>query len=219
MEYFKEYPFFKDYEKENGREALEMLYKVIAYEFHPKGENVIKYGDFGTTFYILVNGAVGVRIPSLVEKTFTFYEMVGFLLDNKSWIIKNDKYQHLLSIVQDFLPEVIKTNYQGEMTLNSALIEQVLNQEIILESQRKYKDFFPTFKSLKKYKHCEDDTMQIKLNMMTQVGVFKPGKSFGELALLNNSKRSATVVALKDSEFAVLDKENFDIVMAKLLRK
>ena len=55
--------------------------------------------------------------------------------------------------------------------------------------------------------------------MMYHVDTFRSGRSFGELALLNNTKRSATIVALEDCDFGILDKENFDLVMGKILRK
>ena len=54
--------------------------------------------------------------------------------------------------------------------------------------------------------------------MMIEVDVYKPGQSFGELALINNSRRSATITALEDSHFATLDKENFNKIMAKIIK-
>lgn len=61
--------------------------------------------------------------------------------------------------------------------------------------------------------------MTVKFDMMVQVDTFEPGRSFGELALLNNTKRSATVVALEDCDFGVVDKANFDKVMGNILKK
>lgn len=55
--------------------------------------------------------------------------------------------------------------------------------------------------------------------MMFHVDTYKSGRSFGELALLNHTQRSATIVALEDCDFAILDRENFDLVMGKILRK
>ena len=55
--------------------------------------------------------------------------------------------------------------------------------------------------------------------MMIEVSVYKSGQSFGELALINNIKRSATITALEDSHFATLDKENFNKIMSKIIKK
>ena len=54
---------------------------------------------------------------------------------------------------------------------------------------------------------------------MIEVDVYKAGQWFGELALINNIKRSATITALDDSHFATLDKENFNKIMSKIIKK
>lgn len=50
---------------------------------------------------------------------------------------------------------------------------------------------------------------------MSPLLIFDNGKSFGELALLNNKPRAGTVVTLTDCYFAVINADSFD----KLLRK
>ena len=52
--------------------------------------------------------------------------------------------------------------------------------------------------------------MKVEFNTMFHVATLGPGKSFGELALINNVRRSATVVAVEDSTFAVIKKKDFD---------
>jgi CRP-like cAMP-binding protein len=41
------------------------------------------------------------------------------------------------------------------------------------------------------------------------------GEAFGELALINNKPRSATIVCLEDTHFAILKKDDFKIIMEK----
>ncbi len=41
------------------------------------------------------------------------------------------------------------------------------------------------------------------------------GAGFGELALIGNSRRTATIVTMKDTHFAVLDKATYDEVLSK----
>src|SRR4051794_1795687 len=43
--------------------------------------------------------------------------------------------------------------------------------------------------------------------------VLGPGKVFGELAVLNSSPRTATLVALADASTVVVDKDGFDLVL------
>ena len=50
------------------------------------------------------------------------------------------------------------------------------------------------------------------------VSELQNGTGFGELALLNDKPRSATIVTLEDTHFAVLEKDDFNKIMAKALR-
>jgi CRP-like cAMP-binding protein len=43
----------------------------------------------------------------------------------------------------------------------------------------------------------------------------KIGQHFGELALINDAPRSATVIALTNCEFAILGRNDFDLVIKK----
>ena len=129
--YFKNYPYFKKYKNENGAEALNMIYKVMKYEFQENNTNVITYGETGDKFYILLKGSVAVRIPSIVENSFNLKELLNFILTNKEWIIQNEKLQHAYEVIQDILPELVKSNYQGEMVINYSLAEHVIISKVI----------------------------------------------------------------------------------------
>jgi cGMP-dependent protein kinase len=54
---------------------------------------------------------------------------------------------------------------------------------------------------------------------MREVGTLGPGKPFGELALVINKPRAATVTCIEPSNFITLDKRDFDICLAKIERK
>lgn len=198
-----------------------MLIKVVKHEHHPKDHNVITYGEFGTEFYILMKGSVAVRIPLLMKNDFTFRELLQYLVEHKDWLIKNEKYQQVLSIVQDFIPEIIKFTGKGYLYMNHELAEKVATNAIILGSQSRFKSFFPNFGDLMRYKSKIDShgKMHIKLDIMFHVDTFQAGRSFGELALMNNTRRSATIVTLEDCDFGVIAKKDFDKVMGKILKK
>ena len=102
----------------------------MKYEYAEKDSAVIEFGEIGDKFYILFKGSASARIPSLLEKVFTFKELLSFVIDNKKWIIKNEKLQHMYGVIQDFLPELIKTNYHGDMTMNYALAELILSRSV-----------------------------------------------------------------------------------------
>lgn len=44
----------------------------------------------------------------------------------------------------------------------------------------------------------------------------KTGDSFGQLALMENKPRSASIICKEDCHFAILDKEHFDGILSKL---
>jgi CRP-like cAMP-binding protein len=59
---------------------------------------------------------------------------------------------------------------------------------------------------------------------MIEVAKLSAGESFGELALINDAKRAATVSCLTKCHFAILSREDFqkvlkDIEMRKVQRK
>lgn len=83
-----------------------MLYKVIKYHSNNKGENVVTYGEFGTTFYILVKGSVAVRIPALMEKEYTFKQLLEAIVENKDWLILNEKTQVTLYLQHVYIVHI-----------------------------------------------------------------------------------------------------------------
>lgn len=48
---------------------------------------------------------------------------------------------------------------------------------------------------------------------LKEVNILKSGASFGELALLNDVKRTATIIAKEDCVFAVIDKQNYKSIL------
>lgn len=44
---------------------------------------------------------------------------------------------------------------------------------------------------------------------------FKPGESFGEIAILTQSKRTGTMICREESTLITLDKNNFEILMGE----
>lgn len=51
--------------------------------------------------------------------------------------------------------------------------------------------------------------------VLKEIKVLNAGVSFGELALIENKPRAATIICNDDCGFAVLDKKNFDLILSK----
>jgi CRP-like cAMP-binding protein len=52
--------------------------------------------------------------------------------------------------------------------------------------------------------------------MSTEVAKLDDGKCFGELALLHNKQRAASIITLQDTHFAVMNKQSFEKVMSEI---
>jgi CRP-like cAMP-binding protein len=189
-------------------------------EFQEMNENdyVMKIGDFGEKFFIILKGKVSVRVHSNIERNFKFRELLELLLDNQEWIIENQKYQNVLNIVHELLPEIIKENYKKENSINVDLLKRILNGTKTVESLILYDGDLPTFKNLRDPDQ-ENDERYLAFNMVLEVVQLGPGESFGELALLEDKVRSATILCLEDTRFATLGREPFDRVIGKMMKK
>lgn len=67
-----------------------------------------------------------------------------------------------------------------------------------------------------KMSHYEERQVEVYESYFNEAVQLKNGKSFGELALINNKPRAATVKCLTDCHFAVLSKSDFEILLKKL---
>lgn len=65
-----------------------------------------------------MKGSVAIRIPIHITKEFTLREMLEYFVENQKWLIKNEKIQFLLNIIQDFIPEIIKAGGKGYLNIN-----------------------------------------------------------------------------------------------------
>lgn len=55
-----------------------------------------------------------------------------------------------------------------------------------------------------------------KIEWFVNVLDLDEGKAFGELALLNDQPRAATVKTTRDSNFAILDKKDFQKILGRI---
>ncbi|CAI2360861.1 unnamed protein product [Moneuplotes crassus] len=212
-----------------SKEALgyEMIYKSMLFEGLKKNDFVMKFGELGTKFYIVLKGKVSVRVPSIIEKDFTFKELLTLLDKNYEWVIENEKYQEVLELVQGMIPELVSEDYKRNLKLNIDSLKKVMKGKIISEIQHNYSDGIPKFEDfadvirertfVKKGKN--NNTRYITCNFILEVVQLDVGASFGELALLEDKPRAATILCTENTRFAILEKEHFNKVMGKMYRK
>lgn len=77
---------------------------------------------------------------------------------------------------------------------------------------------FPAFKEKNEKGEVVEAKKNFTFQVLQPVAECEGGYAFGELALLNDKPRSATVMTLEDTHFAILEKDDFKKIMAKSLR-
>lgn len=152
-----------------------------------------------------------------------FKELLQLLLDNQEWIIEDALFEEILKIIQSGIPELVKVDKEEKMTLKFSVLEMILSNTVILPSQKKYvPDYFPSFKDIKyglptkeNKKEGDFETEEItekrviSINLLHEVSKLGIGDSFGELALLNDEPRRATIICCTPCCFATLEKDKF----------
>ena len=202
-----------------------MIYKAMKILSVSNNRHVIEYGEFGDTFYIILKGKVSVKIPIKISKDFTFKELCSFVCENYHSILKDQKYENALEVIQSFIPEAVRTNRKNDLELNKDVLQGAVSGLIIPKSMKRNFSIFPMFP----YKRdpmlaidIEIDTKIIRRNfdfmILTHVSNLNVGAGFGELALINNVPRSATITTLEDSWFAVLEKSDFKEIIGRIYK-
>ncbi|MCQ2821102.1 MAG: cyclic nucleotide-binding domain-containing protein, partial [archaeon] len=89
MDYFRKI-------KSEDKLKLFKLISVLSLESYNDDETVIKFGDYGDKFYIMLKGCVSVRIPDYVKKEVTVKEFLTYLRNIKNNERDEDKHERVL---------------------------------------------------------------------------------------------------------------------------
>jgi hypothetical protein len=124
------------------------------------------------------------------------------LADNEEWVVHNERYNEVIKIVHELFPELLKYNHWGEYMINYSLLRKALAGNVILDTQKFLNGEFPSFESLKNKAefeakdHLKKDSsnMYLKLNIMLEVAQLSQGKGIGELALVEDKPRNASII-------------------------
>lgn len=81
-----------------------------------------------------------------------------------------------------------------------------------VEFNEKKHSISPSSKTLKKKKTMKEQN-EYEINEI-EIKIMKGGSSFGELALLENKPRAATVICKENCHFATLEKQYFDEILS-----
>ena len=236
FEVTKEISFFKRIKEERKNDDVHReCCRVMNLETAQKGSKVFEFGEIGDKFYIILEGKVGVFVPTkkIVNQEEQKKEpereqkselKIRGIEDEETpsegeYLVKTPPPRRkavvipksIASILEDFhntLKEKEVPKKQTKADHEHKRLTKLFKQEI--ESEDK---FFIDFE-----KHYVEESNSF-IQEMKEVAEFGAGSSFGEFALLNDKPRSATIVAKTACHFAVLNKFEFRRILGSIAEK
>lgn len=141
-----------------------------------------------------------------------------YLHKNLEFVIKNEKSDNLLEVIKVFFPQCISQTKKGINKFNVEIAGDILYADFEKKYLEGYNGIFPCFRQ----KNSEGELVEVKrsfvFNILHPTVELSVGSAFGELALLNDKPRSATIMTVEDTHFAILEKDDFKTIMEKLLK-
>ena len=172
------YKYFTNLKNNDSQIKVEKLVKIIKLEIFPPGVNIIRYGDIGDKFYIVLEGNVEVYKP--------IYEPIFVTNNEFIQILRNIKY-----------------------------LEKDENKYLRIKNYNKERNF-----DINDYENISPDMdfMNVKakfyIEKLEKLGKYGEGFSFGEMALIKNCQRNATIKTIgEEYENIILlsiDKESYN---------
>lgn len=204
--------------------------KVMNLEEYNCDDIIFNIGDKGEKFYIILSGSASVKVPAkkkiLVSKQ-AINKLENFLNSSNSDSSFSEEAEKSFEISKTKRHSRIKINVNdliNSMKINTK--EAVGEKNIILSNEEK--NLLALFKQKVKeeqkillncIKHSEKETLEIEFEDLNEVGILNAGSSFGELALISERPRSATIQAREKCSFLVLNKSSFTKILGGIAEK
>jgi cAMP-dependent protein kinase regulator len=206
-------------------------------------ERIIKQGDEGDNFYIIDSGTCqcfvdGVGLVLTCNEGDSFGELalmydapraatVSAKTDCRLWAMDRETYKNvMMSSMMDkrsryskFLENVpfMETldKYERSKVADFLVPRQYRCGDVIVRQGDSGDEFFIVSKGRVRCTQAYDEQGETKQGVLCELGV---GQYFGEIALLQNTARKATVAAIEEpTECLVLSGETFTLAMGPLL--
>ncbi|KAL4506577.1 hypothetical protein ABPG72_000148 [Tetrahymena utriculariae] len=188
----KDIQFFKYYFEQGKTDIHKKCCRCMVLEQHQERSVVFNIGTIGYKFYIILEGEVGVYIKNKKSNApaFDFEKLMQLKPRNKlqkvARILKSQNYKL-----------ETENSVMKEANTIGAIFEKALKNQIQMYRQQS--------QQISRFNTIEGD--------FVQVSTLKAGSSFGELALINDRPRLATIVCSQNCKFAVIDKDNFQRIL------
>lgn len=222
--------FSKISAEQNSNDVHSECCKVMTLEEYSTEDIIFHFGDKGEKFYIILSGSVSVKIPARkrilvskhaankLENLLNSSESESSIDEDSQGAVENN-YQKRLGQIKINVNEVINS-----IKVNNAEVSGEKN--IILSNEEK--NLLNLFKLKVKeeqrillncVKNSDKEVIELEFEDFNEVGILTSGSSFGELALISERPRSATIQAREKSSFLVLSKSNFTKILGGIAEK
>lgn len=121
----------------------------------------------------------------------------------------------MLKEVDAIIPECVSKDQQGDCFLKTNYIQKMIDGVVTEFHIKKYHGVFPMFQD----EAQEETKKEFYFDMLIDVAKLRDGIGFGELALINETPRSATIRSVSEVHFATLEKEDFNAILGKVMKK
>ncbi|EAS02811.2 cyclic nucleotide-binding domain protein (macronuclear) [Tetrahymena thermophila SB210] len=150
----------------------------FSYQYMPKNTIVFNQGEYGNTYYIVLQGQVFCMIPD-PDYNNTKEKYLNDQLNKRKQYFTTNPYNKNFRV-----SEVInnQANFESDQSSKKTEKEQI---QLLIEC-------FPTLKL---------------------VHTFNSGESFGDIALITNERRTATLICKEDTHFLTLTKEGYEQII------
>ena len=208
--------------------TLRQIADVLKISEYQRGERIIKQGEVGDKFYLILSGDVSVTQTSLTGTSRELVQLnAGKYFGELALISNEPRKANVIAINQVICYTIDKQTFTSILgTLKDAEIEStgvtILKKVKILQSLSE-KQLLKIVKSLETINYSDGDEIIVqgdegdKFYMIAsgevivfvnhaEVAKLKSGSYFGEMALMNDDRRNATIVASGDVVCLTLDR-------------
>mgnify|MGYP003563412372 FL=1 len=205
----KEIAFFRKLTEEQKDENIHKnCCQAMTLQMTPKDSSVISFGEQGDTFYIILRGKVGVWVP--LKKPFRVSSLaVKFLTTQKT---QSNTAVSLKGSEKDS-----KGRRLGQF-VNTASVPQEHEKTVVPAKSKnillKHRD-----QILEKARKNRKKSFEVEVEDFQEVTELHQGSGFGELSLISDKPRAATIVAKEDCYLAVLNKKDFRRILGRFEEK
>jgi len=212
----------------DSNELLLKLSNELEYDEYFNNQIIMRYGDYGDKFYLIIHGKVGVIIKKEIKCKMSKYEYYLYLLYLLS-IKENGLYEATLDINKfvfskvEFEIIINDKNNINEDTFKEEDIKYCRNiiynkyteDELENLSIDKYIEICkPILNNNNNINNNNNNNNNLKRNIIIynyyKVAEIKEGGAFGDIALFGNFKRTATIITMDNCIFGIITKKVYD---------